>query len=318
MKKVLGDLIRKILSPKKYRIMRLGPTIVPNYYKSIISEIEDFIDIKQKYYNRKDEEAALLLLRKQAHMLDKGLQRNDFTIGHSKKVYTCAIEEIKKLSSEKFLSDPSVIWSKEKINEYETKQENPNFDFNYILDNNLKLPDQNSFKNLIYTRRSIRYFKEKLVSEQILQECIETINWAPSSCNKQPIKVYLTNSPNKAVDCAKNCKGFTGFSKFIPCFMAICVDIRGYMYPSEMYLPSVDASLGTQNMLLMMHLKGLSSSVLSWAQKDLEEEENLRKLLDIPDYCVIIFNIVVGYADVIPPVPVRKSIDNTMYLKKDK
>lgn len=315
-KKVMGHFIRKFISKKTYRILRLKPLIVPSYYKNIIEEVENYINIQQDTATFEDEERAILLLRKQAHIIDKGLQRKDFKPGHSTEHYRCALSEIKKVTSEKLLEDDSLIWGRAKIKEFERKQEGLDIQEESVPSTIIELPTAEALRNLMTTRRSVRYFKEQPVPKDILSECIEVINWAPSSCNKQPIQVYTTNDPACAAECASNCKGLTGFSSYIPCFMAICVDTRGYVYPSEMYLPSVDASLGAENMLLMLHAKGLASTVLSWAQKDEEEEQNLRQLLDIPDYCTIIFNVVTGYPDTIPPVPERKSVSLTMNLKE--
>lgn len=316
MKKIVGKIVRSIISPYVYRIIRNKPLLVPSYYKNILKDIESFIEIQQVTYLSNDEEKAMLSLRKQAHIIDKGLQRKDFKPGRSKAHYHCAINEIKKITSDKLLKDNSHKWACKKIKEFEVRQEGINVQESNDSEAIRNLPSVESLKNLIMTRRSVRYFTEKIVSKDILNECIEVINWAPSSCNKQPIQVFATNNPKEAIKCASNCKGFTGFGSYIPCFMAVCVDTRGYIYPMEMYLPSVDASLGAENMLLMLHAQGLSSTVLTWAQKDQEEEENLRKLLNIPDYCTIIFNVVAGYPDFIPPTPERKCIESTFYLNE--
>lgn len=75
----------------------------------------------------------------------------------------------------------------------------------------------------------------------------ETVNWASSSCNKQSIRIFATNDPTLAGQCLKCCKGGTGFSTFIPSFWVFTANVRGYVWPTEMYLPSIDTSLGAQN-----------------------------------------------------------------------
>ena len=314
MKKFIGKIIRILVSQKAYRTSRLGFKIIPNYYKNHIDDLEKFIDIKNETQN--DETAALLSLRKQAHMLDKGLQRSDFEPGHSKSVHQNATYYLNRLN-ENYSNDPSVIWSKEKIEEYEKRQNSPDIKNRKSHEGYKSLNETKALGDLIKSRRSVRNFKPDKVDLDILEECIETINWGPSSCNKQPIYVFLTNNPHKAFRCALNAKGYTGFSEVLPCFISVCVDMRSYLLPSEMYLPGIDASLGTQNMLLMMASKGLSSTVLSWAQKDHKEEQGLRKELEIPDYCNIIFNIAVGYPEEIPPTPQRKSLTNTLRISNN-
>lgn len=75
-----------------------------------------------------------------------------------------------------------------------------------------------------------------------------------------------------------------------------------------MYLPFVDVSLGAQNIFLAAETFGLSGTILSWAQKNIQENLQLRKLLSIPDDCIIVFCAVIGYPLYRYQIPTRKDI----------
>lgn len=156
---------------------------------------------------------------------------------------------------------------------------------------------------LIKQRRSNRFFREINLSDEIINQLSGLVNWAANSCNKQPIRLFITNTPSKANECLKCCKGGTGFSIFIPSFWVFAADSRGYVWPSEVYLPAIDTSLGAQNVFLAAQTLGITGTILSWAQKDKEEEARLRMLLDIPQEFIIIFCAVMGYAshNYLPP-----------------
>lgn len=128
------------------------------------------------------------------------------------------------------------------------------------------------------------------------------------TCNKQPIQLFVTNDPIWAKECLMCCKGGTGFSDFVPTFWAFTANCRGYVWPSEMYLPFVDVSLGAQNIFLAAETFGLSGTILSWAQKNIQENLQLRKLLSIPDDCIIVFCAVIGYPLYRYQIPTRKDI----------
>ena len=312
-KTVIGNFIRKLISPRAYRILRLRPIIIPSYYKNIIEEVEKIIDIQQFDNTQEDEEVAMLLLRKYAHIIDKGLQRKDFKPGHSKIIFEQAKNSLSKIKSKHLREDASVVWSIEKLNDYELRQKGS-------IDDNTNTEEiyAGSYDDLLVlmkNRRSARYYLKRTVENDVIEKVIEPINWASSSCNKQPIKVFATNNSKLAKDCLDQCKGATGFGEYVPSFMAICADMRGYVLPSEMYLPMIDVSLGVQNSVLAVHTLGLSCTILSWAQKDEREDKLLRELLEIPEHYAIIFNMAMGYPESNPPIPMRKSISSTLVFK---
>jgi len=312
---IFKKIIIKVLGRKRIEFIRSKPFWVHGKYRSIIDDIKKYENIiENNKWN--DPELSLLLVRKYAHILDKGLHRDDVEPGHSKSV---AIELEKHLmlieKQEKYNADETVTWAKQKLEIYKqlqttgkiiplagTKAKNT---INY---------DQ--FVNLLQTRRSNRQFINKPIAEDTLFKLAETVNWASSSCNKQPIILFATNNPDLAKACLKQCKGGTGFSEFIPCFIAFCADMRGYYLPDEMYLPAIDVSLGAQNLFIATELLNLSCCGLTWAQKDEFEETELRRLLNIPYTHQIIFNAVIGHPSVQYVTPIRKSAIETLTITK--
>ena len=83
--------------------------------------------------------------------------------------------------------------------------------------------------------------------------------------------------------------------------------MRGYVWPTEMYLPSVDTSLGAQNVFLAAQTMGITGTILSWGQHTKEDDIKLRKLLHIPEDYAIIFCAVMGYAEYGYLAPIRKN-----------
>ncbi len=299
----IGKIIKGLVPYRIYKLIANGAILVPSYYKTIIEDAEQNFDLSLE----DSDEKALLLMRKYGHILDKGLHRKDATPGHSKDCYLLLQKEVKRLKDTKYSEDPTVIWAEEKLKVYESLQEGNGFEPLCGKKTSVEITF-NQFQELAKARRSNRDFSFKEVSIDDILKLKNLANWASSSCNKQPIEMYVTNNPELAAQCLKCCKGGTGFSANIPSFWVFTADILGYVWPSEIYLPVVDTCLGVQNVMLGATTLGLSATILSWAQKSKEEEHELRRLLNIPNHNQIIICAVMGYANTEFKTPARKHI----------
>lgn len=301
----MGNFLKRMLPLSLYKLLANGVIIVPKYYSSIINNAERWFNLSLEESSERD----VQLMRKYGHILDKGLHRVDVSKGHSRSCYESLCLVLKKLSMTKYAADPTYEWALSKKKAYETLQNNPE-DFHPLVGDTVesRISYEDLF-DLIKKRRSNRSFITREISQDVMLKLKETVNWASSSCNKQPIRIFATNDPILAGECLKCCKGGTGFSSFIPSFWVFTANVRGYVWPTEMYLPSIDTSLGAQNVFLSATTLGLSGTILSWAQSDDKEDQLLREKLNIPIDYQIVFCAVLGYAAMEFQCPVRKIID---------
>lgn len=298
-KKKIGTILKQILPFKYYKIIANGGIIVPSYYRTLIEDSEKY----SNYSLEESPEKDILLMRKYGHIIDKGLHRQDIEAGHSKSYYKLLKEKVDRLKETSLASDPTVQWAQSKIESYEQLQTDPQSFRPLHGEAVVSSIKYEQLSELIKQRRSNRFFKELIVVDETIKQLSTLVNWAANSCNKQPIRLFTTNNPTKANECLKCCKGGTGFSTFIPSFWVFAADSRGYVWPTEAFLPAIDTSLGAQNVFLAAQTLGITGTILSWAQKDKDEEARLRSLLDIPEEFIIVFCAVMGYAshDYLPP-----------------
>jgi len=298
-KKTIGALLRSFLPFSWYKLIANKPLLVPRYYKGIVEEQERYFDLSLA----DNPEKKLLLIRKYAHILDKGIQRKDATAGHSKDCYHDLVEMIASLPKG-MDNERTVLWAKEVIRRFDDFQSG-----NAVVCRD-PVPEPtvsyDDLFSLIQMRRSNRWFTSAPVSSCDAEKMLQTINWASSSCNKQPIKCFYTLDPNLAKKCLKCCKGGTGFSENIPSFWVFCADCRGYVWPTEAFLPYIDTSLGLQNFLLTATTLQISGTLLTWAQHSFEEEQNIRLWLNIPNHYIIVVCAVLGHAEYQYRTPERK------------
>lgn len=300
----IGKIIRKFLPYKIYKLVANGFMIVPRYYKDAVDELEKYFDLSLGEDIQKD----LMRMRKMGHIIDKGLHRKDVTPGHSQVYYHDLKDLVGRLKVTEYADDPTVLWAEEKLAAYESLQEHPQ-DFKPLCQDVVKSQlSFNQISQLIRERRSNRSFTDKPVTDEIIEKLKDVANWAASSCNKQPIRIFVANDPGVSRECLKCCAGGTGFGENIPSFWCFTANVRGYVWPSEMYLPYVDTSLGAQNVFLAAQTLGIQGTILSWGQHTEEDDKHLRMLLNIPEDYVIIFCAVMGYAEYGYVAPSRKTV----------
>ena len=273
--------------------------VVPKYYQSLINEFEKYYE----YAAVDTPEKNLLLLRKQAHILDKGVQRKSAEPGHGRECRREVAHRLQGLTEEQ-KKDPTVGWALQVIEKYDALQRGDRVKH---LPPTAQSPiSSEQLFDLIMLRRSNRCFKNLMIPMEVACKMLRTLNWAASSCNKQPVKCFFTLEPSVAENALHCCKGGTGFDGTIPSFWCFCADSRGYVWPTEATLPYIDVALGAQNFFLTATTLGISGTVLSWAQHDVNDEQSLRKILGIPPEYVIAFCSVMGYAEYEYTTPARK------------
>lgn len=303
--------LARILLPKKiYRLIRIKPRLIfvsDSLYQKIkninkASWINDFD-------NRGDNNSYLL---KYAHMLDKGLQRLDKKPGHSfplvSKINSLLIDKGKTHNIK------HVKWAQNMLKHHEDLQNG-----NFLYSKEFKFKNQSSLdiKSLsshIIERRSVRNFEESSPSIEDIMPALKLLPWAPSSCNRQTIHVFLTDDPIKVKICTKQNKGATGLSgNYI--FLSVTFDSRSYHLPQESLTGYIDTSLAFQNFIIAIHSLDLAATVLNWSHADKNENKNLREVLSISNDYEIVMNCIVGKPRQGAPTPSKKNINELISIK---
>ena len=261
-----------------------------------------------------DDEVILASLRTKTHILDKGLQSDYWMPNRGKTVYNECVKRLNLLSDSPLKSDPSYQWAKGKILEYEKAQRlkrGESSDYIPIHDN---VKTRGLLCEIIKTRRSVRFFLDRPIQADVLEKLVDVVNWGPASCNRQPIVLHVTQKRGLIRRCVEQCAGWTCFSEIGPaCFIAVCTDMRFYEL-ADRHLHLIDGTFGIQNLLLLAHTYGIEGTVLNWMCATKRQNRTLRKLLDIPKYQKIIFNLVLGYPAKAAHPPGRKEVDRTYKL----
>ncbi len=156
----------------------------------------------------------------------------------------------------------------------------------------------------IKERRSIRKFLDKEIPKAAIDALIEAILWAPSAGNLQSRRFYFVSNMDIKRNLAKAALN-QDFIYQAPLTVVACLDTRIRRYygerGTELYAVQ-DVSASIQNLMLEAVELGLGSV---WVGAFYEEE--VRKILNLPEYLRPISIIPVGYPANKPMPPSRVS-----------
>lgn len=305
-RKLIVGYIKKFLPNRWFNILLVKPRL--KFVDIHTAKYVDWVwgEVAQGVNSRGNIESYL---RKQAHILEKGLQIPDREPGHSKGQY----ELVKKLLSKSQCQETN-SWANEIITLYERVQKSEDISDAIYEDSPKAIINYDVFSQFSKSRRSIRFFKNEKISNEVLSDIAELINWAPNSCNRQNTKIYATQDNEKIKRCMLLNGGATCMN--IPShFICITSDTRSYMLPVERDAAYIDASLAAHNFILGLHSYGIGSCVLNWTHASQEQNLILKNELDIPNNEVVIFNMVIGYPDRYIKPSSKKSSAESIFFK---
>lgn len=169
---------------------------------------------------------------------------------------------------------------------------------------------KSNFKDLLYSRHSIRYFQDTLPSRALIDDALLLASRTPSACNRQAwhTHIYFGNDSHEILRMQDGCKGFYND---IHCCIVVTADMKGFLghEPFQCY---VDGGLYAQNLINALHYVGLGSIPLSCGFMN-DKLQKIQNCFGIPENEVMILIIGVGvmYADMKIAISTRKPITQT-------
>jgi nitroreductase len=161
----------------------------------------------------------------------------------------------------------------------------------------------------------VRWYKDQTVSEDLIVQAVNLAALAPSACNRQPFRFYISSNKQKAVEIAKCAGGTSGWAEGIPCTIAIIGDLSMYPKEKDRHLIYIDSSLAAMQLMLAFETLGLATCAINWP--DVKEAENkLKKIVNLRSYERPIMLISVGYPDEQGGIPYSQKKSNRLLIKK--
>ena len=155
----------------------------------------------------------------------------------------------------------------------------------------------------------MRWFENKPVPRELLDQAFLVAREAPTACNREPFEFLVFDDPDKASEVASVPFGTGGYSDQIPVVIVVKGNLDSYFSPRDRHAPYVDAALASMQFILAAETLGLGSVVINWP--DFEPlEAKMAKKLGLEPYERVLFLMGVGFPreEGMVPSSVKKSL----------
>jgi len=142
----------------------------------------------------------------------------------------------------------------------------------------------------IFSRRSIRKYRKKLLNDSLIKELLEAGMSAPSAGNEQPWHFIIINTP-KLMNSIPTFHPHSKMLKEASLAILICLD---YTLEKHKGMGIQDCSAATENILIAVNAKGLGAVWLGIHPRE-ERVNGMRRLLNIPDNVLPFSLISIGH-----------------------
>ena len=141
----------------------------------------------------------------------------------------------------------------------------------------------------LVTRRSIRAYTTRAVSDDLIKQLLEAAMSAPSASNRQPWH-FVVIVERQTLDALADRLPFGKMLQQAPLAIIVCGDLQ--IQPDSFWVQ--DCSAATQNILLAAHAKGLGAVWLGVYPKE-ERVAEIRKQFKLPEHVVPLCVLSIGY-----------------------
>ena len=169
--------------------------------------------------------------------------------------------------------------------------------------------NENWVIEIIKTRRSIRQFTKETVSEEVVNQILESGLWEPSGKNNQPWKFAIIRNPS-----LKEVLANLTYSRSIIQGAQVCIAVfldRSRVYDKTKDVQAIGACI--QNMLLTIHSLGLGGI---WLGEILKNKERVAELLGAGKDLELMAVVALGHSAQKQGHGERDLLDKKVFLRK--
>ena len=161
----------------------------------------------------------------------------------------------------------------------------------------------------IMARRSVRYFEDTPVPEEMLHKIIDAGRWSPSACNRQAWRFIVVSDPELRRKVTKEVSAY--YIDKVPLLVLVCYSNRS---DNREYVDWIQSASGCiQSMQLAFLEYGLSSV---WAD-NLPTKRTIRRIFKIPWHYDPVAFLSIGYPKVkVRPMPRKGEVKDLIAYNK--
>jgi len=149
------------------------------------------------------------------------------------------------------------------------------------------------FEEFARSRHSVRAYSDKNIEEDTVRSVVDLARTTPTACNRQPNKTYVVSDREMIRQIAVLQGGGRGWAENANMMFIVTSSVEpfGYNEPMETYKAG---GMYVMNLLYALHAYRVGTCPLMW-KGEKRADEQLRKMLEVPDNEEIIMIITAGY-----------------------
>jgi nitroreductase len=166
------------------------------------------------------------------------------------------------------------------------------------------------FLLLCRQRRSVRWFLDRRVPRELIEQAVAAAAQAPSACNRQPFHFRCFDRPEDARRVAGISMGTNGYAQHLQALVVVVGDLSAFPEERDRHLVYIDGALAAMQFMLALETLGLASCPINWP--DVEPlERRMAAELNLPVHLRPVMLIALGYPDPAGGVPhsAKKPVD---------
>ncbi|MCP4747169.1 MAG: nitroreductase [Desulfobacteraceae bacterium] len=179
----------------------------------------------------------------------------------------------------------------------------------------------NDLMTLIQNRRSVRKYEQKPVSDDMLEQVLESVRWAPSWANTQCWEVIAVRDAaiKEQLQASLPPKGNPAYKAMVnaPVVLVLCAKLgvsgyhKGNVTTKFGEWMMYDLGIATQNICLTAYSLGLGTVVVG-----LFDHDKAAQVIQMPDGYELVSMIPMGYPAKSGSAPARKAIREFTHYEK--
>lgn len=274
----------------------------------------------QEYWRRLKTGKLEFLLRRNIHMLEKGLtmrpRRDTFGVAY--------IAETVDLAGRLAVAKPEIIspevelWAREVLERYfeatavsksaviaEARERFSSIAWNVERDNvsgphapftDASPVEFDALLELARRRKSVRWFKGETVPREVVDNAMRVAAEAPTACNRQPFTFRIFDDPAQIAEVAAVPMGTAGYGHNLPGIVAIVGDLSAFIDERDRHLIYTDGCLAAMSFILGLESQGVASVCINWPDIA-HRDKKMSKLLNLSPHERVVMLVGYGYAD---------------------
>lgn len=295
------------------------PKLVPLGFliaKGFAFEIQQYFIARYKFDQSTKSLENLFLYRRNIHRLEKGLLLYDGSRGFALDYIEQTLKLHRNLLDEDGSPFEILDWGKSVLSEYFklpfapvqllSPQDQLTDALTYSNERVHKISD--SFSEIALARRSVRHYRQQLISTDELERVMQLACTSPTACNRQPYRFAVVQGP-LAGQVLGLAGGTSGWSENVRNVCVVIGDLSAYSSDTDRHLIYIDSSLATMQLINAMEMIGIVSCCVNWGHSRTQNED-LAKIVRLDKFEQPIMLVAFGYPTSKVKAPISAKVVN--------